>query len=81
MRANGAALQGVTCAVCACRIRICILQQALTGSAAVWGGQDVSQFGAGAYTGVVTGGMLREFGCRYAIVVRRRSIFGQTAMR
>jgi triosephosphate isomerase len=80
VRANVAALQGVTCAVCVPYPYLNQTRQALAGSAAVWGGQDVSQFGAGAYTGAVTGGMLREFDCRYVIVghSERRSIFGES---
>ncbi len=80
VRANVAGLQGVMCAVCVPYPYLDQTRQALAGSAAVWGGQDVSQFGAGAYTGAVTGGMLREFGCRYVIVghSERRSIFGES---
>ena len=80
VRANVAGLHGVTCAVCVPYPYLYQTQQTLAGSAAVWGGQDVSQFGAGAYTGAVTGGMLREFGCRYVIVghSERRSIFGES---
>jgi len=33
-----------------------------------WGGQDCSSHEQGAYTGEVSAAMLREFGCRYAIV-------------
>jgi len=33
-----------------------------------WGGQDCSPHEQGAYTGEVSAAMLREFGCRYAIV-------------
>ncbi len=52
----------------------------LRGSGIAWGGQDVSQFDQGAYTGEVSGRMLAEFGCRYAIVghSERRALFGDT---
>lgn len=43
------------------------------------GAQDVAaQVGSGAYTGEVSGAMLRDVGCRYAIVghSERRSLFG-----
>jgi triosephosphate isomerase (TIM) len=43
-------------------------QSALAGSKAAWGGQNVSQHPKGAFTGEVSAGMLREFGCRYVIV-------------
>ncbi len=54
-------------------------QSALAGSKAAWGGQNVSQHPKGAFTGEVSAGMLREFGCRYAIVghSERRQLFGE----
>src|SRR5476649_1980001 len=79
LRTSTAGLSGVDCAVCVPYPYLYQTQQALAGSTVTWGGQDVSQFGAGAYTGAVTAAMLREFGCRYAIVghSERRSIFGE----
>jgi triosephosphate isomerase len=52
----------------------------LEGSPVSWGGQDVSRFDKGAYTGEVSGAMLAEFGCRYALVghSERRTLFGET---
>lgn len=52
----------------------------LEGSPVAWGGQDVSRFDKGAYTGEVSGAMLAEFGCRYALVghSERRTLFGET---
>jgi len=44
------------------------LQGLLAGSAVAWGAQDVSAHEQGAYTGEVSAAMLRDFGCRYAIV-------------
>ena len=54
-------------------------QSTLTGSKAAWGAQNVSQYPKGAFTGEVSAGMLREFGCRYAIVghSERRQLFGE----
>ena len=44
------------------------------------GAQNVSEQHSGAFTGEVSGEMLREVGCRYAIVghSERRSIYGET---
>ena len=80
LRDAAAGLDGVECAVCVPYPFLAQTQQSLAGATVVWGGQDVSQFGAGAYTGAVTAAMLREFGCRYAIVghSERRSIFGES---
>ncbi|MCK6426758.1 MAG: triose-phosphate isomerase [Burkholderiaceae bacterium] len=52
----------------------------LANSAVAWGAQDVSAFEQGAYTGEVSAAMLREFGCRYAIVghSERRAYHGET---
>jgi triosephosphate isomerase len=81
IRAAAADLKGAACAVCVPYPFLYQTQQALAGSTVAWGGQDVSQFGAGAYTGAVTAAMLRDFGCRYVIVghSERRSIFGESS--
>jgi triosephosphate isomerase len=52
----------------------------LQGTALTWGAQNLSQFSKGAYTGEVSGPMLQDFGCRYAIVghSERRALFGDT---
>ena len=52
---------------------------ALSGSAIAWGAQNVSEHDAGAYTGEISGAMLKEFGCRYAIVghSERRALYGE----
>lgn len=80
VRAGAARLRGVDCAVCVPYPYLSQTQHALTGSTVTWGSQDVSQFGAGAYTGAVTAAMLLDFGCRYAIVghSERRAIFGES---
>ena len=79
LRADATGLNGAECAVCVPYPFLPQTRQALTGTTVNWGAQDVSQFGAGAYTGAVTAAMLREFGCRYVIVghSERRSIFGE----
>jgi triosephosphate isomerase len=45
-----------------------------------WGGQDLSLHESGAYTGEVSGAMLRDFGCQFVIVghSERRSLHGET---
>ncbi|MDJ0777511.1 MAG: triose-phosphate isomerase [Gammaproteobacteria bacterium] len=52
----------------------------LDGSAVGLGAQNVCNHEAGAYTGEVSAAMLREAGCRYAIVghSERRSLYGET---
>ena len=53
--------------------------QALSGASVLLGAQDVCQFDEGAYTGGVSGAMLADCGCRYAIVghSERRTVFGE----
>lgn len=67
-------------AVCAPSPYLAQMQSLLHGSAIAWGAQDVSAHEQGAYTGEVSVGMLRDFGCRYAIVghSERRQYHGET---
>src|SRR5262245_58737150 len=67
-------------AVCVPYPYLAQIESTLRGSNIALGAQDVCQFDAGAYTGEVSGAMLREFGCRYAIVghSERRALFGET---
>ncbi len=77
--AGAARAPGVAIAVC---VPFPYLQEtatALAGSAVAWGAQTLSEHDAGAYTGEVSGGMLRDFGCTYAIVghSERRALYGE----
>ena len=55
-------------AVCAPAPYLAQLQLLLSGSAIALGAQDVSAQASGAFTGEVSGAMLREFGVRYVLV-------------
>jgi triosephosphate isomerase len=68
------------CAVCVPYPYLSQVQGLLQGSGIAWGAQDVSSHDKGAFTGEVSGAMLAEFGCRYAIVghSERRTLFGDT---
>ena len=70
----------VACAVCVPYPYLAQVRGLLQGSGIGWGSQDVSRHEQGAYTGEVSGRMLAEFGCRYAIVghSERRTLFGDT---
>lgn len=43
-------------------------QAMLTGNRIAWGGQNMSRYASGPYTGSVSPGMLAEFGCSYVII-------------
>jgi len=67
-------------ALCAPAPYLAQLQSLLQGSPITWGAQDVSAHEQGAYTGEVSVAMLKEFGCRYAIVghSERRQYHGES---
>ena len=67
-------------AVCPPAILISLAEQKLAGSAVAWGGQDINVNAAGAFTGEISGPMLKDFGCTYAIVghSERREYYGET---
>jgi len=89
LAANQRLLEAVRAACCepgGAEYAVCVpfpyLAQAasvLGGTPVAWGGQNVSEHDSGAYTGEVSGAMLRDFGCRYAIVghSERRSLYGE----
>lgn len=76
----GAANLNADLAVCVPAPYLAQAQAALAGSAIAWGSQDVSVHESGAYTGEVSVNMLKDFGCRYAIVghSERRSYHGES---
>ena len=67
-------------ALCAPAPYLAQMQALLQGSPIAWGSQDVSAHEQGAYTGEVSVAMLKDFGCRYAIVghSERRQCQGET---
>src|SRR5262245_52921920 len=73
-------LQGVECAVCVPYPYLGEVGEKLKGTALAWGAQNVSEHAQGAYTGEVAAAMLKEFGCRYAIVghSERRQLFRES---
>ncbi|KRB84575.1 triosephosphate isomerase [Noviherbaspirillum sp. Root189] len=68
-------------AVCVPAPYLAQCQAALAGTAIAWGAQDVSVHESGAYTGEISGAMLADFACTYAIVghSERRSYHGETS--
>jgi triosephosphate isomerase len=68
-------------AVCAPAPYLAQCQSVLSGSAIAWGAQDISRHESGAYTGEISGAMLRDFECRYVIIghSERRAYHGETS--
>lgn len=56
------------------------VQSLAAGTPIAWGGQTLHPAEQGAFTGEVSGAMLKDFGCRYVLVghSERRSLFGET---
>jgi triosephosphate isomerase len=79
VRSGLAAGSAHRCAVCVPFPYLAQVGAALHGSGVDWGAQDVSEHAKGAFTGEVSAGMLREFGCRYVIVghSERRAMHGE----
>jgi triosephosphate isomerase len=83
LKSGAGSAAGVSIAVC---VPFPYLQEtaaALADTAIAWGGQTLSEHDAGAYTGEVSGPMLRDFGCTYAIVghSERRALYGEDDVR
>jgi triosephosphate isomerase len=80
LKARLAPREGIRYAVCAPFPYLHQVAAALAGTPIFWGAQNVSERDVGAYTGEVSGAMLREFGCRYVIVghSERRGLYGET---
>jgi triosephosphate isomerase len=55
-------------------------EAALAGTCMAWGAQNLSEQAQGAFTGEVSGSMLRDFGCRHVLVghSERRALYGET---
>ena len=86
--ANAELLQGIVAArpfagdvaVCAPFPYLSEVAVTLATTGIAWGAQDVSAHEQGAYTGEVSAAMLKEFGCRYALVghSERRAYHGES---
>lgn len=75
-----AGISGMESVVCPPYVYLSQAQQLLRGSATALGGQDLCQYGNGAYTGGVSAAMLKDSGCSVVIVghSERRTVFGET---
>ncbi len=79
LKAASADWSGVESAVCVPFPYLHQVRELLRGTPIAWGAQNLSEHEAGAYTGEVSGAMLRDFECRYVIVghSERRRLYGE----
>ncbi|KTD07487.1 triose-phosphate isomerase [Legionella jamestowniensis] len=72
-------LKRANCLVFPPAVYLELVQQELKESTIQWGAQNVFPQDSGAFTGEVSGSMLKEFGCSYVLVghSERRQIFGE----
>ncbi|MFL6655819.1 MAG: triose-phosphate isomerase family protein, partial [Sulfurifustis sp.] len=77
-----ASLGSVDVAVCPPFILIPLVADRLriAGANIAWGGQNLDAHASGAYTGEISGAMLRDAGCTYVIVghSERRTLYGES---
>ncbi|MBT8422619.1 MAG: triose-phosphate isomerase, partial [Gammaproteobacteria bacterium] len=73
-------LEGVEVLVCPPFLYIPQAREAIAGSAVALGAQNLYAEAGGAYTGEISGSMLRDAGCSYVIVghSERRALMGET---
>lgn len=78
--AGMAGVKSTEVAVCPPAILIPLAADKLAGSSVAYGGQDLNVNASGAYTGEISGPMLKDFGCTYVIVghSERRTYYGET---
>jgi triosephosphate isomerase len=80
IKAGMASVNGCTVAVCVPFPYLAQAAEMLAGSPVSWGAQDISMHEQGAFTGEVSGAMLANFSCRWALVghSERRTLHGET---
>lgn len=73
-------LAKIDVALCPSFIFLSLVRSVLSNSGIALGGQSVSEYDSGAYTGEVSSAMLRDVGCAYALVghSERRGLFGES---
>lgn len=76
---DGSVKANTEVAVCAPYIYIPHVQEILKGTKIAYGSESISEHDSGAFTGEISGSMLNDFDCEYAIVghSERRTLFGE----
>lgn len=75
-----AKMTAVETVICPPHVYLTQVRSLLSGAKTGLGGQDLCQYGNGAYTGGVSAAMLKDLGCGHVIVghSERRALFGET---
>lgn len=75
-----AGISAVESVVCPPHVYLSQVRELLGGEKTALGGQDLCEYGNGAYTGGVSAAMLKDSGCSHVIVghSERRTLFGDT---
>ena len=75
-----AAVSKAQVVVCPPFVLVPLAARELAGTKGAWGAQNLDTHKSGAYTGEVSGPMLKDFGCSYVIIghSERRSLYGET---
>src|SRR5215470_6237034 len=78
-KAGAVTAPGVEVAICVPFPYLAHAASVVAGSPIALGAQTLSEHDSGAFTGEVSGAMLREFGCRFVIVghSERRALYGE----
>lgn len=73
-------LKRVEVAICPPFVYLPLVAQGLAGTAIRWGGQNLSDQAPGAFTGEISGAMLKDIGCSVVIVghSERRALYGES---
>lgn len=76
---DGSVKANTEVAVCTPYIYIPYVEEMLAETRVAWGSESISEYDSGAYTGEISGSMLKDFTCKYAIVghSERRTIFDE----
>lgn len=73
-------IQNVELAVFPPFVYLAEIERLLTNTPISWGAQNLSEQQAGAYTGEIAAGMLKDFNCKYVLVghSERRTLYGES---
>ncbi len=80
MKRGAGSVRQAEIAVCVPYVFLADIERMLGGTSIVWGAQNLAREKSGAYTGEISGTMLKDFNCKYVIVghSERRTLYGES---